>query len=91
MTSSPSLPRKRRSSPRSDCHTPAPDLYPKHDRDPAGGSDQAARATIAVDRVTATIRHGEFFGIVGPTGCGKTTLLRLISRFPIPASVGARS
>ena len=47
--------------------------------------------TIPLDRVTATIRHGEFFGIVGPTGCGKTTLLRLISRFPIPASVEARS
>lgn len=35
--------------------------------------------TVAVDSVNLNIPHGEFFVIVGPTGCGKTTLLRLVA------------
>ena len=34
---------------------------------------------VAVDGVNLNIPHGEFFVVVGPTGCGKTTLLRLIA------------
>jgi multiple sugar transport system ATP-binding protein len=33
----------------------------------------------AVDRLSATIKSREFFVVVGPTACGKTTLLRLIA------------
>jgi NitT/TauT family transport system ATP-binding protein len=36
-------------------------------------------------RLTLTVRQGEFVAIVGPTGCGKTTLLNLISGFERPA------
>ena len=32
----------------------------------------------AVDGVSFTVAHGEFFGILGPNGAGKTTTLELI-------------
>jgi ABC-2 type transport system ATP-binding protein len=32
----------------------------------------------AVDDVSITVGHGEFFGILGPNGAGKTTLLEII-------------
>ncbi len=41
----------------------------------------------AVDDVTFTLREGETLGIVGETGCGKTTLGRTILRL-IPATDG---
>ena len=36
-------------------------------------------AIVAVDHVSLQVKNGEFLAIVGPTGCGKTTLLRLIA------------
>ena len=35
--------------------------------------------TVALDRVTLDVEPGEFLVVLGPTGCGKTTLLRLIA------------
>jgi spermidine/putrescine transport system ATP-binding protein len=40
---------------------------------------------IAVRDVTLTIKAGEFFSFLGPSGCGKATLLRLISGFMEPS------
>ncbi len=40
--------------------------------------------TVAVDRLSLTIRTGEFFSILGPSGSGKTTLLRLLAGFEQP-------
>jgi ABC-2 type transport system ATP-binding protein len=34
---------------------------------------------VAIDRVSFSIREGEIFGLVGPGGSGKTTLIRLIA------------
>lgn len=34
---------------------------------------------IAVDQVSLNVENREFLAIVGPTGCGKTTLLRLVA------------
>lgn len=34
---------------------------------------------VAVDRLSLEIAAGELLAVVGPTGCGKTTLLRLIA------------
>jgi multiple sugar transport system ATP-binding protein len=39
---------------------------------------------IAVDRISLSIRDGEFVIIVGPSGCGKTTTLNMISGLETP-------
>lgn len=41
-------------------------------------------ATLAVDRLSLEIRRGEFFSILGPSGAGKTTVLRLLAGFEHP-------
>lgn len=38
----------------------------------------------AVDNVNLTINHGEFITILGSSGCGKTTLLKMINRLYDP-------
>ena len=40
---------------------------------------------LAVERVSMQIRRGDFLTILGPGGCGKTTLLRMIAGFPDPS------
>ncbi|MCK4608179.1 MAG: metal ABC transporter ATP-binding protein [Gammaproteobacteria bacterium] len=41
---------------------------------------------IALDKVNLTVKQGEFLGVVGPNGGGKTTLLKLILGLLIPNS-----
>jgi len=41
---------------------------------------RAAATRTAVDHVTFTIKQGECFGLVGESGCGKTTLSKLLMR-----------
>ncbi len=41
---------------------------------------------VAVDHVTMQIRNGEFFSMLGSSGCGKTTSLRMIAGFEWPTS-----
>ena len=36
-------------------------------------------STVAIDRLTFDVRHGEIFGLVGPDGAGKTTTLRILA------------
>lgn len=40
--------------------------------------------TLVVDHVTFTVRRGEFFSILGPSGAGKTSLLRMLAGFETP-------
>jgi NitT/TauT family transport system ATP-binding protein len=40
----------------------------------------------ALRDLTLTVRHGEFLSVVGPTGCGKSTTLALISGLTPPSS-----
>jgi ABC-type sugar transport system ATPase subunit len=49
------------------------------------------QSLVAVDHVSLEIENREFIAIVGPTGCGKTTLLRLIAGVDVnPARRGVR-
>ena len=39
----------------------------------------------AIDNVSMDIGHGEFFSLLGASGCGKTTLLRMLAGFENPS------
>lgn len=41
---------------------------------------------VAVDSVDLQIKRGELFSILGGSGCGKTTLLRMLAGFEVPTS-----
>ncbi len=43
------------------------------------GLTKRFRDVVAVDRLTLDVAAGELLAVVGPTGCGKTTLLKLIA------------
>lgn len=42
--------------------------------------------TVAVDNLSLEIKKGELFGLVGPDGAGKTTLMRMLAAIMDPAS-----
>lgn len=44
----------------------------------------AAADRLALDQVSVTVRHGERLALVGPTGAGKSTLAKLMSRLYDP-------
>jgi oligopeptide transport system ATP-binding protein len=58
----------------------------KHYRVGGGFLDQPARLVRAVDGVTLDIRAHETFALVGESGCGKTTLGRVMLRLQEPTT-----
>ncbi|MCY4245274.1 MAG: ABC transporter ATP-binding protein [Gammaproteobacteria bacterium] len=48
------------------------------------GKNAAARVVRAVEDVSFTVMQGESFGLVGESGCGKTTLSKLLMRALLP-------
>jgi iron(III) transport system ATP-binding protein len=48
------------------------------------GKTYAGQKTPAVNNLNITVSKGEILALVGESGCGKTTVLRLITGFEIP-------
>jgi ABC-2 type transport system ATP-binding protein len=42
--------------------------------------------TLALDKVTFSVAHGEVFGLLGPNGSGKTTLIKILANLVLPDS-----
>ena len=58
-------------------------------------SDRTNLRTLALDGVSFSVAAGEFISIIGPSACGKSTLLRLIAGLDFPSSgelrIGAKA
>ena len=48
--------------------------------------DEGAAGHVALDGVDLTVTAGELHALIGTSGCGKTTTLRLINRLEEPTS-----
>jgi ABC-2 type transport system ATP-binding protein len=50
----------------------------------ANANGDKSSKTVAVNRVSFSVRRGEIFGVLGPNGSGKSTLIRLIATLLVP-------
>jgi len=48
------------------------------------GKRQERKRVVAVDHVSFAVERGEIFGVLGPNGTGKSTLIRLMSTLLMP-------
>ena len=48
--------------------------------------DTGRSSRLAIDQVSLSVAAGETATLIGPTGCGKTTLLNMVAGFTAPSS-----
>jgi ATP-binding cassette subfamily B protein/subfamily B ATP-binding cassette protein MsbA len=74
------------------CDPPRPRALPRHHRDLVFDhvSFQYTPHHMVLENIDLRIPFGETIALVGPNGCGKTTLTNLISRFFDPVSGSVR-
>jgi ABC-type Fe3+/spermidine/putrescine transport system ATPase subunit len=46
-----------------------------------GTADNGSDQVVTLNDVSLNVGAGEFYSIIGPSGCGKLTLLRIIGAF----------
>lgn len=51
---------------------------------------KVAKRIVAVDHITLSVHKGEIFGVLGPNGTGKSTLIRLMSTLLLPDTGSVR-
>ncbi len=51
---------------------------------------KVAKRIVAVDHITLSVHRGEIFGVLGPNGTGKSTLIRLMSTLLSPDTGSVR-
>ncbi len=51
---------------------------------------KVAKRIVAVDHITLNVHKGEIFGVLGPNGTGKSTLIRLMSTLLLPDTGSVR-
>src|SRR6187399_1686383 len=50
------------------------------------GKREQRKRVVAVDHISFNVERGEIFGVLGPNGTGKSTLIRLMSTLLMPDS-----
>jgi osmoprotectant transport system ATP-binding protein len=55
-----------------------------------GAAREGARETLAVDRLTLDVEAGQLLVLLGGSGCGKTTTLKMVNRLIEPTSGSVR-
>ena len=61
-------------------------LHVKNVKKDFPSTDRTNLRTLALDGVSFSVAAGEFISIIGPSACGKSTLLRLIAGLDFPSS-----
>lgn len=62
----------------------APNADGSESRPGRNGKEETKRFVVAVDHVSFDVKEGEIFGVLGPNGGGKSTLIRLMSTLLLP-------